>query len=300
MLHLPFHLCLALTLEGLRTWTIIANVQYNFKKIYGYLDKVIGNTPDVYRLGELSPDTGAKIVSTLNDTVNSFGFDDSTSWDSIQTVLSKLRLAWQNDAATIGAGVPGGGAQDKSAVLRFYFDEFVSLFQNEQFIANNLLVPEIQVQAANGSGAAQMEAYFAVFKMIFIYFFVCTAFVLILLGVFRSMSIGPRDKIDRILIIVRIVMGVFLGLLGLMALMDEHITSYINSGVLLPTLLFVLIFGKFSTDFRSIYWSSNTLLFSCGARERRNDFRHQARTGIRFQEREGYRGWRGTQEAALK
>jgi hypothetical protein len=244
MLHLPFHLCLALTLEGLRTWTIIANVQYNFKKVYGYIDKVIGQMPDVYRLGELPPDTGGQVVASLNDTVKSFGFEDSSSWPSMQTALSKMDLAWHDDAATIGAGVPGGGPQDKSAVLKFYFDEFASLVQNEQFIANSLVVPEVQVKAANGSGAAQMDAYFSVFKMIFIYFFVCTAFVLILLGVFRSMSIGPRDRIDRTLIIVRMSMGVFLGLLGLMALMDERITSYINSGVLLPTLLFVLIFGK--------------------------------------------------------
>jgi hypothetical protein len=58
------------------------------------------------------------------------------------------------------------------------------------------------------------------------------------------MSIGPRDKFDGVMISVRMVMGLFLGLLGLIALMDEHITSYINSGALLPTLLFVLAFGE--------------------------------------------------------
>jgi hypothetical protein len=246
MLHLPFHLCLALTLEGLRTWTIIANVQYNFKKVYGYIDKVIGETPDVYRLGELTPEKGAQVVATLNDTVKDFGFDESTSWPLMQTALTKLNLTWANDAATLAAGAPNGAAaaQDKNGILKFYFDELVSLVQNEQFVANSLVVPEVQVKAANGSGIAKMEAYFAVFKMIFIYFFVCTAGVMILLGIFRSMSIGPRDKVDRILIIVRISMGTFLGLLGLLALMDSNITSYINSGVLLPTMLFVLIFGK--------------------------------------------------------
>jgi hypothetical protein len=237
MLHLPFHLSLALTLEGLRTWTIIANVQYNFQKVYGYLDKVIGDTPDVFRVEEFNATTGAKIVSTLNDTVKTFGFDKSSSWGSMQTALTKLDLAWNDDPATIGA-------QSKSEVLNFYFTEFVSLFQNEQFVANSLVVPDIQVKAAKGSGVAKMEAYFAVFKMIFIYFFVCTAFVMFLLGTFRSMSIGPRDKFDRVMISVRMAMGLLLGLLGLMALMDEHITNYINSGVLLPTLLFVLLFGK--------------------------------------------------------
>jgi hypothetical protein len=116
--------------------------------------------------------------------------------------------------------------------------------QNEQFKSNSLVVPEVQIKAANGSGVAQMDAYFAIFKMIFIYFFICTALIMILLGVFRSMSIGERDKVDRSLIMFRVGMGVFLGLLGLMGLMDDRITSYINSGALLPTLLFVLILGK--------------------------------------------------------
>jgi hypothetical protein len=245
MLHLPFHLSLALTLEGLRTWAVIANVQYNFKKVYGYIDKVIGETPDVFRLEEFNATTGDEIVNTLNDTIKSFGFDDSASWASMQTALTKLRLGWQDDPAVIGTSVPGAGAQNRSGILKFYFTEFVSLVQNEQFVANSLVVPEIQVKAANASGVAKMEAYFAIFKMIFIYFFVCTAIVMFILGVFRSMSIGPRDKYDRMMITVRMAMGLLLGLLGLLALMNEHFTSYINSGVLLPTLLFVLTFGEF-------------------------------------------------------
>jgi hypothetical protein len=244
MLHLPFHLCLALTLEGLRTWTIIANVQYNFNKVYGYVDQIVGQTPDVFRLGELSPEIGSKVVSTLNKTAASFGFDKAASWNSMQAALTKMNLTWDNDPTTIGAGFPGGGPQDKNGVLKFYFEEFVSLFQNEQFISNSLVVPDIQVKAAKGSGVVQMEAYLAVFKMIFIYFFVCAAFVLIILGTFRGMSIGPTDKVDRVLILIRTGTGVFLGFLGLLALVDERVTSYINSGALLPTLLFALVSGK--------------------------------------------------------
>ncbi|KAH6692728.1 hypothetical protein F5X68DRAFT_229078 [Plectosphaerella plurivora] len=241
ILHLPFHLSLALTLEGLRTWTIIANVQYNFKKVYGYIDQVIGNSPDIFRLGEIAPDKGSKIVDTLNKTVKTFGFDDSSSWKNMQAALVKLNLAWQDDPATLAAGIPIGGATNKDGILKFYFDEFTSLFQNEQFKSNSLIVPDVQVQAANGSGVAQMDAYFAIFKMIFIYFFICTAIVMIILSFFRSMSIGERDKVDRTLIGVRLVMGIFLGLLGLMGLMDAKVQSYISSGVLLPTFLFVLI-----------------------------------------------------------
>ena len=244
MLHLPFHLSLALTLEGLRTWTVIANVQYNFKKVYGYINKIIGETPDVFRLEEIDAKTGDKVVSTLNDTVRSLGFEDSASWDSMQTALTNLRLGWEDDRAILDANLPGVGAQNKSGILKFYFTEFVSLVQNEQFVANSLVVPEVQVKAAKGSGVAKMEAYFAIFKMIFIYFFVCTAIVMLILATFRSMSIGPRDKYDKVMIAVRMAAGLLLGFLGLLALMNEHITSYINSGVLLPTLLFVLSFGE--------------------------------------------------------
>lgn len=246
MLHFPFHLCLALTLEGLRTWTVIANVQYNFKKINGYVAKVIGETPNVYRLQEFNATTGDKIVNTLNTTIISFGFDKSATWGSMQTALTKMRLSWQDDPATIGAGAPGAsGGQNKSDVLTFYFTELVSLVQNEQFVANSLVVPEVQIKAAKGSGVAKMEAYFAVFKMIFIYFFVCTAFVIFILGLFRSMSIGPRDRYDTVMIAVRMAMGLLLGLVALFALMNQHITSYINSHVLLPSLLFVLLFSEF-------------------------------------------------------
>ena len=237
MLHLPFHLSLALTLEGLRTWTVIANVQYNFKKVNGYIEKVIGETPDVFRLDEFNATTGAEIVDSLNSTAKTFKFDKSASWDYMQTALTKMNLAWQDDAATIGT-------QTKGDVLKHYFTEFVSLFQNEQFVSNSMVVPSVQIEAAKGSGVAKMDAYFAVFKMVFVYFFVCTALVMIVLGVFRRMTMGVRDKYDNVMITVRMSMGLFLGLLGLLALMDDHITSYINSGVLLPTLLFVLIFGK--------------------------------------------------------
>jgi hypothetical protein len=250
MLHLPFHLSLALTLEGLRTWTVIANVQYNFKKISGYVDSVIGQTPDVYRLQELNATTGDAIVSTLNKTIVSLGFDKSDSWDYMQTALNKMRLSWEDDAATIAAGVPSTAnfPQGKSAVLRFYFTELVSLVQNEQFVANSLVVPDVQIEAARGSGVAKLEAYFAVFKMIFIYFFTSTAFVLFVLGIFRYMSIGPRDRYDSIMIGLRMIMGLMLGMLALLALIDQNITSYINSNVLLPTLLFVLIFSESYTS----------------------------------------------------
>jgi hypothetical protein len=237
MLHLPFHLSLALTLEGLRTWTVIANVQYNFKKVYGYIEKVIGETPDVFRLDEFNATTGAEIVDSLNSTAKTFKFDKSASWDYMQTALTQMKLAWQDDPATIGP-------KTKSDVLKFYFTEFVSLFQNEQFVSNSMVVPSVQVKAAKGSGVAKMEAYFAVFKMIFIYFFICTGLVMIILGVFRRMTLTVRDKYDHVMITVRMAMGVFLALLALMALMDDRITSYINSGVLLPTFLFVLIFGE--------------------------------------------------------
>jgi hypothetical protein len=236
MLHLPFHLSLALTLEGLRTWTIIANVQYNFDKVYGYIDKVIGQTPDVYRLDQFNATTGSEIVNTLNDTIKSFGFDDSSSWPYMQNALTKLNLSWADDPSTIGS-------QTKGEVLKFWYTELASLVQNEQFVANSLVVPEVQVEAAKGSGVAQMDAYLEVFKMIFIYWFFCTAFVMILLGVFRAMSIGLQDKFDKIMINLRILFGFMLGLLGLLSYIGAHITSYIDSGVLLPTLLFVLLFG---------------------------------------------------------
>jgi hypothetical protein len=151
----------------------------------------------------------------------------------------------QGDLVDTAANVTAITAQDKPTILKFYFTEFVSLVQNEQFVANNLVVPQVQVDAANGSGVAKMDAYSAIFKMIFIYFFVSTAFVMFILGAFRSMSIGPRDKYDRVMIAVRMVTGICLGFLGLLALMNEHITTYINSGVLLPTLLVALVFGEF-------------------------------------------------------
>ena len=244
MLHLPFHLCLALTLEGLRTWTIISNVQYNFKKIYGYIDQVIGQTPNVFRLEELDSSTGDKIVKTLNETVKSFGLDKSDSWSSMQKALTNLSLGWADDMTVLKEKVPGADAQNKSGILQFYFTEFVSLVQNEQFASNSLVVPEVQLKAAKGSGVAEMQAYLAIFEMIFIYFFICTSFVMIILGVFRSMSIGPSDKYDKVMITVRMTTGLLLGALAFLALMNDNVTNYINSGVLLPTLLFVLIFGE--------------------------------------------------------
>jgi hypothetical protein len=237
MFHLPFHLALALTLEGLRTWTIIANVQYNFHKIYDYVNVVIGQTPDVFRLDQFNATTGSQIVKTLNETLKGMKFDDSSSWDSMQNALTKLNLTWSDDVATIGA-------QPKVDVLKFWYTELSSLVQNEQFISNSLVVPEVQVLAAKGSGVAQMDAYLQVFRMIFIYFFFCTAVVMILLGVFRSMSIGIQDRFDKIMINLRVLLGVGLGMLGLLSLTGERVTSYIDSGVLLPTLLFILIFGK--------------------------------------------------------
>lgn len=245
MLHLPFHLSLALTLEGLRTWTIIANVQYNFKKVSGFLDGVMHDTPDVYRLSEFNSTTGNIITKNINKTIINFGFETTDSWPLMQNALNKLNLAWQDDNTTLTTPVPGPIPQTKNSVLKFYFNELVALVQNEQFTANSLVIPDVQLKAAKGNGVAEMQAYFEVFKIIFIYFFACTAVVMILLGVFRRISIGPMDHYDSIMIWVRISTGVLLGLLGLIATVDKNITNYINSGVLLPTLFLVLIFGMF-------------------------------------------------------
>ena len=66
-----------------------------------FVDKVIGETPDVFRLGELAPEKGAQVVTALNNTVKDFGFDESASWPSMQVALTKLNLTWNNDAATL-------------------------------------------------------------------------------------------------------------------------------------------------------------------------------------------------------
>lgn len=245
MLHLPFHLSLALTLEGLRTWTIIANVQYNFKKVSGIMAGVMQTTPDVFRMSEFNATTGNTIVKSINKTITDFGFDVTDSWPSMQYALNKMNLAWQDDNTTLTTAVPSLMPQTKNSVLKFYFEELIALVQNEQFTANNLVIPAVQLKAAKGNGIAEMQAYFEVFKIIFIYFFACTAVVMICLGVFRRISIGPLDLYDNIMICVRIGMGLLLGLLGLIATVDTNITNYINSGVLLPTLFFVLIFGMF-------------------------------------------------------
>jgi hypothetical protein len=247
MLHLPFHLALALTLEGLRTWTIIDNVQYNFQKIYGYVDRLIGETPDINNLDEFSPQQGADIVSALNDTIQSFKFEMKAGTNYIDEALASLGRAWGDDPALLGnTTVPGvDGTPTKTEALQFYYAELVSLVQNEQFRANSLYVPDVQVKAANGSGVAQMDAYFAVFRMVFIYFFVCAGLILIFMAVFRRMSIGARDRYDEVMISMRMVVGLTLGFLALMGMMSQKVVQYIDSGVLLPTLMFALIFSKF-------------------------------------------------------
>jgi hypothetical protein len=250
MLHLPFHLSLALTLEGLRTWTIIDNVQYNFQKIYGYLDKAIGETPNVNNLDEFSAEQGSNIVRTLNDTIQSFKFEMKVGPNYIDKALKSLNMTWSDDPTILGnTTVPGvDGMPTKTQALQFYYTELVSLVQNEQFRANSLYVPDVQVKAANGSGVAQLDAYFAVFRMIFIYFFVSAGLLMIFMGVFRKMSIGARDRYDEIMIGMRIVIGLTLGFLALMGMMSQQVVRYIDSGVLLPTLLFSLIVGKFPDD----------------------------------------------------
>jgi hypothetical protein len=213
-------------------------VQYNFYlKFYSYIDKVIGKSFDISQLNQFNATVGTKIVKTLNDSVSSFGFEELPSWAKMQNALIKLNLTWSNDPSTIGN-------QNKSDILAFWYTELASLVQSEQFISNELVVPDAQIEKA--SGIAHMNAYQDVFKMIFVYFFFCTALVMILLGVFRAMSIGLQDNLDMVMINVRVVLGLLLWLLGLLSLVGETVTGYIDSGFLLPTLLFVLVFGKFS------------------------------------------------------
>ena len=221
-------------------------MQYNFQKIYGYLDKVVGETPDVNNLDDFSSKQGSDIVNSLNDTINSFKFEmKAGSPNYIQKALTSLNMTWSDDPTILGnTTVPGvDGTPTKTEALKFYYTELVSLVQNEQFRANSLYVPDVQVKAANGSGTAQLDAYFAVFRMIFIYFFVCAGLIMIFTGVFRKMSIGARDRYDEIMIGMRIVIGLTLGFLALMGMMSQQVVKYIDSGVLLPTLLFSLIFG---------------------------------------------------------
>ncbi|KAL1306849.1 hypothetical protein AAFC00_005504 [Neodothiora populina] len=229
LLHYPFHLALALALEGERFWLLAEDVFHQAKKILNYINAyiILDGTPDVQ-------------AASFNATARAL-LDKMFQGNYQNTIINV-------DINTITSAI---SANNKS-IIDNALDSLTSTIYILLLEANNINNGDLASIDINGSdldgaavelGDVTTVAYSSLFGVAFVYSLVTAGIVLISFGVFRLLILRHVDVFDWICVGVRIVTGVAICLLSLMILQPSGtlIYGYAGSGMMLPTSLFALL-----------------------------------------------------------
>jgi hypothetical protein len=220
-LHFPFHMALVLLMEGTNqfvSWRhVIEYVNLNFNPV---LDLIYSNT------------------STLDEIYN--------SWN--QTLTAVLG----------NPGLPLTQDQFDNIMNEYQFLSPTSNSTADQYgnATETLLTDLLKIvfdgygfepPATDGTSETSVDiinSYFAVFELIFAYFFICAGIVLISLGVLTWISLlkgkGHNSRLRYVGIISNIVFGMGLALVSTMVLNFTDSDNLGESAWTLPILVFVL------------------------------------------------------------
>ncbi|KAH7336705.1 bacterial low temperature requirement A protein-domain-containing protein [Rhexocercosporidium sp. MPI-PUGE-AT-0058] len=229
MLHYPFHLALALVLEGQVVWTQIANVGARAVRLFAPATAIL-----------ISNDSAAVQVQKLNETFYSI----------LNDIKYKNFFPLQEIQDSFNATYTAVLAQNDTSISST-LDSVVTLIYNGLLAdagiqINDKTTREIantSTQRGNRTvGTLTSDAYSQLFGVSFIYYLVTAGIALIMLGVFRWLVLLRKDVFDRLAIGIRMLLGLLLCMLSLLVVQrrGDLVNKYTGSGWFLATFLLAL------------------------------------------------------------
>ncbi|KAG4435579.1 hypothetical protein IFR05_008925 [Cadophora sp. M221] len=229
ILHYPFHLALALVLEGQVLWTEIANVGNRAVRLFAPAGDILtSNEPAAVQVQKLNE----TFYSILNDIRYRNFFPVQEIEDAFNAtytaVLAHNDTSISNTLDSVITLIYNGLLADEGIQISD---------KTTQEIANSY------TQRGNRTiGTLTSDAYAQLFGVSFIYYLVCAGVVLIMLGVFRWLTLSRKDGFDRVAIGVRVLLGLLLCGLSFLVVQKsgDLVDRYTESGWFLATFLLAL------------------------------------------------------------
>ena len=209
--HFPFHLAVLLTVEGISQFSV-------WRKVVDLMLPFVSSMENYP-----STDQGTNLAVYFNDTVQAlYGrFSGSTIE---QPDLAAYFDVFSNTTTSLDQRIAAGYNITYAGII---------------FICKNFEIEPPQSDLAVAAGPEQdFKEIYDSYIVVFIYFFVAAGLTLIFLALLFFLGRHERVRGDHVLMIVRILVGLGLSVLALMALpsnLTGDIGSYISSAWMLPT-----------------------------------------------------------------
>lgn len=233
LLHFPLHIAILLTVEG------------SSQFIIWWMATDLSNFAINTIINVVSPDANVTaLVSSLKEGVNHINtrFTGSVPVpDFNSTYTAFINLAAQNLTNTDEV------TQKSEEIAADFFGEvLVWIFENLR-----VEVPAKELSTAK-TAVDKSIAIYSVFVVVFIFFFTAAGVTLIMLGVMYWFGKSHKTKGELLSIVVRVIAGIGLSLLSIMAALDSNDTTntymiynnFIGSPWVLPTVLLAFALGK--------------------------------------------------------
>lgn len=231
--HFPYHLALALVLEGLRVWALIEYVNSLATQLFNMLDAI--------NLTAGSPaDDAAQFNSSVRSILQSSSILTSDQVDGFNNNINAVTQAFADSANNI--------------TIDYLYGELLTSIYNAILEENGLEVsPSASEHASSVSNSSTtttsadvtFAAYNAIFGLSFGYYLITAGVVLFMLAIFRWLMLKRKDVFDYCAMTLRVILGLFMCLLSLFLIQSSGalISRFADSGLFLPTFLLVLFAG---------------------------------------------------------
>merc|ERR1712225_169038 len=232
ILHYPFHLSLALVLEGQVLRTQISNVRARSIRLFAPASTILLSTTT-------SPSTKvAQLNTTFHSILTSIRYKDFFPVEEIEAAFNETYTAI---------------LERNTTALSSSLDSVITLIYNGLLADEGIQISDRTTQDIASSdtqsepgddtiGTLTSDAYTLLFGVSYIYYLVCAGMVLIMFGVFRWLVLVRKDVFDKVAIAWRGVLGVLLCGLTLLVVQEsgDLVSSYTSSGWFLATFLLAL------------------------------------------------------------
>ncbi|KAI9689684.1 MAG: hypothetical protein M1820_010084 [Bogoriella megaspora] len=235
-LHFPLHVALVLTMEGSRQFVLWRQgVQ-----LAGYLTDSIEAVIEPYDLDQPQPeDTYSSWYDQFNDIAYNQTFLYSPKGSDISEYENKFNNALEtfyNVSLEVAHGESNATDEIATTIANMW-----TVLSDAVFAMVGIPVEEESKDDSEEPNAAAEDLaspkWYTLFRLVFIYTFVCAGLTLMIMGVLGLISHHHKTTAGRIRSAVTLVIGLGICLLSIISVSDDTFGDYVGSAWVLPTLV---------------------------------------------------------------